>query len=117
LIADEDKAHSQPVQFVGWVAIPSLTILFWVALYFIVFGFLCKYSYGRKLLLNHPKLFTKGVFSHEGPTKEQLQNTSVVVTLTAKGRSQKAFDAGTVKEPDTTAGTSKSHLYTRSALH
>jgi membrane-bound ClpP family serine protease len=66
LIANEDKEHSQPIQFVGWIAVPSLTILLWIAVYFVVFGFMSKYAYGRRLLLAHPKLFTKGVFSHEG---------------------------------------------------
>lgn len=126
IIADEEQAKSQPIQFVGWIALPSLTILFWMAIYFLVFSFMCKYSFGRKLLLAHPKLFTGGVFSHQGkniiiplfslnfinsllnistgPTVEQLKETSVNLTITGRGYSKKAFESGTVKEPDAKAG-------------
>ena len=93
-----------------------------MAIHFLAFSFLCKYAYGRTLLLKHPKLFTMGVFSHEGeccaifftltstnrcspgPTVEQLKATTVAVTLTARGHTRKAFESGTVKEPDAKTG-------------
>ena len=65
-MAEDDQGAFQPVHFVAWLAVPSLYILALMALYFLAFSALCKYSFGRKLLLDHPKLFTMGTFSHEG---------------------------------------------------
>lgn len=65
-MAEDDQGAFQPVHFVAWLAIPSLYILALMALYFLAFSALCRYSFGRKLLLDHPKLFTMGTFSHEG---------------------------------------------------
>ncbi|UZJ54455.1 hypothetical protein CBS101457_003775 [Exobasidium rhododendri] len=100
LIAEEEGTNFRPIQFAAWISIPSLRVLFLLALYFSVFSLLSKYSTGRKLLLRHPKVFTMGVFSHEGPTLQQLEDTTFVTTLTARGHSQKSFEAASVKEPD-----------------
>jgi hypothetical protein len=66
LIGEEEGADFQPIQFIAWISVPSLHVLSLLAIYFLVFSFLSKFSLGQRLLLNHPKTFTKGVFSHEG---------------------------------------------------
>ena len=37
---------------------------------------LAKFSLGRRLLLAFPRLFTFGLFSHAGPSEEQMAATS-----------------------------------------
>lgn len=41
-----------------------------------VFSTLAGSSYGRSLLLAYPGFFSNGIFSHEGPTQQQLRETS-----------------------------------------
>lgn len=52
-----------------------------------VFGTLANFSFGKSLLLNNPKLFSYGIFSHEGPSKEQMGETSFSMKFFAKGYS------------------------------
>lgn len=51
----------------------------------IIFGLLAKFSFGRQLLLNHPKLFSLGFFSHEGPSEETMKNTKFSITFFGQG--------------------------------
>lgn len=56
------------------------------------FGLLAKYESGRRFLLKHPRLFTLGTFSHEGPTSQQLAETSFSETFYAQGYSKELRD-------------------------
>eukprot|EP00752_Nemacystus_decipiens_P018474 g16564.t1 len=58
-----------------------------MVLYGGVFQTLAKSSWGRNLLLKNVEGFTRGLFSHEGPTEEQMKETSVEFTFIAKGYS------------------------------
>lgn len=40
-------------------------------------------------MLQHPKIFSFGVFDHDGPSKEDMDATSFVLTLAGKGWSEK----------------------------
>ena len=42
--------------------------------------------------MQHPKFFSFGAFSHEGPSKEDMDVTSFVITLAGKGWSEKFAD-------------------------
>lgn len=48
-------------------------------MYGAVFSLLASFEYGRSVLLAHPELFSAGVFSHAGPSQEQLDGTSFSV--------------------------------------
>lgn len=48
------------------------------------------FKLGRKLLLTYPRLFTFGVFSHQGPTEEQMAVSTFSIDFFAKG--YKNFD-------------------------
>lgn len=50
-----------------------------------IFGVLTKFSFGRKLLLDHPKFFSFGFFSHEGPSEESMKNTKFSITFYGDG--------------------------------
>ncbi|KAG0231862.1 hypothetical protein BGW41_002065 [Actinomortierella wolfii] len=77
-----------PVQFSAYICIPSFSILASMMVASTVFGFLAKFEAGRKLLLKYPKFFTFGCFSHEGPTAQQLAETSFSETFFATGYSK-----------------------------
>ena len=46
--------------------------------------------FGLNLLLNHPRLFSMGAVSKEGPSLETAQNTNFKITLVGKGWKTKA---------------------------
>jgi hypothetical protein len=50
-----------------------------------MFATLASFDYGREILLAHPEIFTAGVFSHEGPTQAQLDETTFCMKFLAKG--------------------------------
>ncbi|KAF9993943.1 hypothetical protein BGZ65_010469 [Modicella reniformis] len=93
---DLQSVRFPPVQFSAYICIPSFKILATTIFASTMFGLLAKYEWGRKLLLKHPRLFTMGVFSHEGPTKQQLAETSFSETFFAEGFSKELRD----KHPD-----------------
>lgn len=53
--------------------------------YGIVFATLARWGWGRRLLLAWPGLFSHGVFSHEGPTRQQIAGTSFAMTFFVQG--------------------------------
>lgn len=59
----------------------SLLAVLLVSFLGIIFGILAKFSFGRNLLLKHPKLFSFGFFSHEGPSEETMKNTKFSITF------------------------------------
>ncbi|KAF8926990.1 sccpdhb protein [Dissophora ornata] len=89
---DLQLAPTPPVQFAAYVCIPNFMVLAKMIFASSVFGFLTRYEFGRKLLLKHPRLFTMGVFSHDGPTNQQLAETSFSETFFAQGFSKELRD-------------------------
>ena len=47
---------------------------------------LAPYSFGRSVLLQYPEIFTYGIFSHDGPSREQLEETSFTMDFFVTGR-------------------------------
>ncbi|MCO5585030.1 hypothetical protein L7F22_038962 [Adiantum nelumboides] len=99
----ENDPKFEPVKFVGWFAVPSLYIALFMAFYGMLISFFSKSEFGRSLLLKYPKFFTGGVFSHEGPTQEQLDNTQFSSTFIARGVSHSALQEKTSRDPDVKA--------------
>ncbi|KAG0329430.1 hypothetical protein BG000_000083 [Podila horticola] len=85
---DLSSVQSPPVQFSAYICIPSFKALAITIFASTVFGLFAKYESGRKFLLKHPRLFTMGIFSHEGPTDQQLAETSFSETFFAEGYSK-----------------------------
>ncbi|KAG0059185.1 hypothetical protein BGZ89_000590 [Linnemannia elongata] len=94
VLQDKDLQASQspPVQFSAYFCIPTFKALAMAIFASTAFGLLAKYETGRRFLLKHPRLFTLGVFSHEGPTKQQLAETSFSETFYAQGYSKELRD-------------------------
>jgi hypothetical protein len=72
-------------QYSAFVYVPSVFYLAAILVLGLLLQTLAGYPRGRALLLRYPRLFTAGMFSHEGPSKEQLKNTSFKMTLYGTG--------------------------------
>jgi short subunit dehydrogenase-like uncharacterized protein len=53
---------------------------------------LAGYEWGRSVLLQYPEFFSFGLFSHAGPTPQQLRETSFNMTFRATGCKKKTGD-------------------------
>jgi hypothetical protein len=76
------------VQIVAWMQLPSLYVLFLAAVLMTFFGLFASSARGRQVLQAHPKLFSGGIFSFEGPTQAQIEATSFEATMVARGHSK-----------------------------
>ncbi|KAJ7337116.1 hypothetical protein OS493_009968 [Desmophyllum pertusum] len=91
----------KPVQFGAYVSMPSLIAILLLYFFGIFFFLLCQFKKGRDLLEKYPKFFSFGLFSHEGPTKEQMDESSFSFAFHGAGYSQKAVQSGTLPaKPD-----------------
>lgn len=68
-------------QYSAFATVPSIFYLAIILIFGLIFQALAKYEWGRNILLKYPRFFSNGMFSHEGPTKEQLDSTSFKMTL------------------------------------
>jgi hypothetical protein len=99
---DYQPVNLPPVHFGGYFSFTSyLSVLFGG-----YFGFLVKqcvrYNWLEKLVLKYPAFFTFGVFNKNGPTQQQISNTSFETTFKAIG-----FDRnGSAESPNVTITTS-----------
>jgi len=101
LAASPAGEFESPVQYAVYFTVPE----WYHVLLFMVFGsilsLLAGFQWGRQLLLDYPGLFSMGVFSHEGPSAEQMAATTFACTFKVSGYVQRsdAF-AGTALRPD-----------------
>ncbi|KAI1315574.1 hypothetical protein EDD11_000649 [Mortierella claussenii] len=89
---DLQSVQSPPIQFSAYICIPTFKALAATIFASTVFGLFARYEFGRKFLLKHPRLFTMGIFSHEGPSGQQLAETSFSETFYAQGFSKELRD-------------------------
>lgn len=80
---DVDK--KRPVQMRAYVGFDSVVHMMGVILVAMIFGILTRFAFGRRLLLNYPKLFSFGFVSHEGPKEELNENTNFEMTFYGEG--------------------------------
>lgn len=67
-----------------YMCLPSKFRLWQFGLYGSLFKLLAAYEWGRSLLLSYPKLFCP-IVSKQGPSPDQLRETSFKVTVVGKG--------------------------------
>lgn len=84
------KSIPPTIQFAAYTILPSFTAVILYYLFLIVFGTLASMPWGRSLLLKYPEFFSFGFFTRDGPTDQQLQETSFEVLLRAKGYPNKS---------------------------
>ena len=81
------KNKLRPVQFNMYFLIKSFFSSLLVIICGAMFTLLASKSWGQRLLLRYPKFFSGGAVSHEGPSEEQMEDTSFVLTLFGFGHS------------------------------
>jgi len=55
-----------------------------------------SFDFGKKHVLEHPGFWTAGVFSHDGPSEEQMAKTSFSMTFHASGFTKESAAAGEI---------------------
>lgn len=65
-----------------------------------VLQFLVRRPWGRRLMLAYPRVFSCGVFSHAGPSEEQIAQTSFDMTFYGRGFSDAAAASAPGARPD-----------------
>ena len=73
-----------------YLTLPSRFATWMFMAYGGIFSYLARRSWGRSLLLKYPRVFTNGLFSHEGPSAQQLEETTFEMRNFAVGYSQGA---------------------------
>jgi short subunit dehydrogenase-like uncharacterized protein len=68
----------------------AVTNLATVIRYRNMFGTLAQHPLGRQILLKFPEFFSGGIFSHQGPTEEQVNNTTFDFHIFADGYSSQS---------------------------
>ncbi|KDQ62045.1 hypothetical protein JAAARDRAFT_189419 [Jaapia argillacea MUCL 33604] len=91
--------NEPPIQFGAYIVVPKLWALTLLIFYFLVFEFLVKRAWGRKLLLDNPKLFTRGVVTKQGPSTKIIQGTGFSETFVGRGYSE-TVDPKSGAKPD-----------------
>ncbi|KAK4882003.1 hypothetical protein RN001_005322 [Aquatica leii] len=84
-----EQKKLRPVQIQVYMGLKSIFSLIALMIFGGIFQLLVKYEFGRKLLLDHPKIFSMGFFSHEGPSRQSTQSTSFALTFRGKGWKEK----------------------------
>ncbi|KAJ3607228.1 hypothetical protein NHX12_026740 [Muraenolepis orangiensis] len=85
LLEEEQRSPIQYSAYVGvggWFSVAKLMcggLLFW---------FMVKFSLGRKLLTTFPSFFSFGMFTKEGPSLKQMEDTSFCMTFFGEGYSE-----------------------------
>ncbi|CAG0914766.1 unnamed protein product [Notodromas monacha] len=79
----------KPVQIGSYFSFTSLMAFLGTMMVGAVFGILAKIPFTRDFLANHPKLFSFGVFSDEGPTKAQIDGARFSEILIGSGWDEK----------------------------
>lgn len=87
-----EKENARPVQMRAYVSFDSLFYVICVMFIGAVFALMSKFSFGRKLLLSHPKFFTAGMVSHEGPAEETNENLMFEMIFSGEGWKEKQSD-------------------------
>ncbi|EDO47318.1 predicted protein [Nematostella vectensis] len=82
----------KPVQFSAYMICPSFLAVMLLMFFGAIFAMLCRFHWGRKLLEKYPKVFSLGLFSHEGPTKEQMEQASFSLLMYGSGYGKKTAD-------------------------
>jgi len=97
-----EKEKKRPVQMTAYVQSASFIAAIITIMSAAVFGILASFKLGRKLLENYPKIFSFGVFDHEGPSRQQMDGTSFTLTLAGKGWEEKLSEPTDVYVNDPT---------------
>ncbi|CAH2249906.1 saccharopine dehydrogenase-like oxidoreductase [Pelobates cultripes] len=77
-----------PVQYSAYTAVGGIGSAIKLIFAGLLFVLLTKFSFGRKLMIKYPKFFSFGYFSSEGPTQQQMDESSFDMTFFGEGYSK-----------------------------
>lgn len=97
------QPRETPLQYAVYFSVPEWYHVLLFMLFGVVLQALTSVSWGVQLLLAYPGLFSFGVFSHQGPTAEQLAATTFECLFRVKGYTN-ASDAGVGSKVHPNAG-------------
>jgi len=75
----------RPIYLTKYVSIDNWWTVLLMALWVVTVGPLVLFSLGRKLVMAYPRIFTFGLFSKEGPSEKQVDETSFECIIRATG--------------------------------
>lgn len=81
-----------PVQIQTYFTVPSCLVMFFTILLAGFFALFTKFSFTRNLLETYPHIFTFGMFTKEGPSRQQINETSFSIRIKGKGWSKNTDD-------------------------
>ncbi|KAL1380239.1 hypothetical protein pipiens_014357 [Culex pipiens pipiens] len=79
----------RPLQMRAYISFSGLVEVFAISFIGAIFWLLVKTTTGQNLLLNHPRLFSLGLVSHEGPSDEAAKNTHFAMHFEGRGWEEK----------------------------
>ncbi|XP_073952079.1 saccharopine dehydrogenase-like oxidoreductase isoform X2 [Choristoneura fumiferana] len=91
-----ENDHKRPVQFRPYFKLGGFMTTIAIALVCIIGFLMSKISVTKRLLLNYPRFFSFGMMSHQGPTENVLNNTTVLFQLFGEGW-ERGADVDTTK--------------------
>ncbi|XP_072032001.1 saccharopine dehydrogenase-like oxidoreductase [Amphiura filiformis] len=84
-----ENQEERPAQFGAYVTTSSFFSLVQLIFLGFIFSTLAKFGFGRSLLEKFPRFFSCGFFSHEGPTRKQMEGTTFTWNFYSEGFSDK----------------------------
>ncbi|XP_030627526.1 saccharopine dehydrogenase b isoform X2 [Chanos chanos] len=80
------EEHEQsPIQYAAYTGVGGVCSVVKMLFAGMMFWLLVKFSIGRSLLVQFPELFSFGLFSKNGPSKKQMEETSFCMTFFGEG--------------------------------
>ncbi|CAG9825627.1 unnamed protein product [Phaedon cochleariae] len=80
-----EKEFKRPVQVDTLCVAESFFYVILLAILGIMFTIFSAFEWGRKFMIDHPELFSNGVFSKNEPSREKIEKTWFAVTVQGKG--------------------------------
>ncbi|KAK2724007.1 hypothetical protein QYM36_002372 [Artemia franciscana] len=99
-----ENRRQRPVQMLAYVAQESILTTIGTIFVAAMFGLLASFRFGRSLLEKYPRFFSLGAFSHEGPTREEMDAMSFEMVFHGRGWQEKTAEPTDqhVEKPDKT---------------
>ncbi|CAH1996475.1 unnamed protein product [Acanthoscelides obtectus] len=87
-----ERDNKRPIQVDTQFVVKSLLHVILMGICGAIFQILCKFEFGRKLLLNYPEVFSLGMFSKQSPLEKKIEKSWFQVTLYGEGWKEKLAD-------------------------
>ncbi|XP_041831212.1 saccharopine dehydrogenase b isoform X2 [Melanotaenia boesemani] len=85
-----EEQQQSPVQYSAYVGVGGVFSVVKLLCGGLLFWFMVKFSFGRKLLTMFPSFFSFGFFTKAGPTVKQIEDTCFSLTFLGEGYSEGA---------------------------